>query len=270
MKIALAADLHFGSVPEGLAAELHQVIEAEMPDAVVIAGDLTLRARRREFEQAKIWLSAFKAPTLVVPGNHDLPYFNLVQRFRNPFHRFHHAAGRASLMPVIERKGGMVLGFNTARSWQPHFRWQEGAARTRDIEAAKAALSALPADSFKAVAVHHPLMKVPGFPRAEPVRRAELALAAFVECGVDLVMSGHIHQSYAVETNVNGRTMLAVGAPTALSARMRGEANGFWIIEAGQGTILCTLWLRGEAGFCPARRKAFPRVRPENYETVLR
>lgn len=270
MKIALAADLHFGSVPEGLAAELHEVIEAEMPDAVVIAGDLTLRARRREFEQAKIWLSAFKAPTLVVPGNHDLPYFNLVQRFRNPFHRFHHAAGRASLMPVIERKGGMVLGFNTARSWQPHFRWQEGAARTRDIEAAKAALSALPADCFKAVAVHHPLMKVPGFPRAEPVRRAELALAAFVECGVDLVMSGHVHQSYAVETKVNGRTMLAVGAPTALSARMRGEANGFWMIEAGQGTILCTLWLRGEAGFRPARRKAFPRVRPENYETVLR
>ncbi len=179
MKIALAADLHFGSVPEGLAEELRAVIDAEKPDVVVIAGDLTLRARRREFEQARVWLSTFEAPTLVLPGNHDLPYFNLVQRFRNPFHRYKRAAGGADLMPVIECPDGMVLGFNTTRPWQPHLRWQEGTARLRDIEAAWAALSSTPAERFKAVAAHHPLMKVPGFPRAEPVRRANPALSAF-------------------------------------------------------------------------------------------
>ncbi|MFY9874471.1 MAG: metallophosphoesterase, partial [Rhodomicrobium sp.] len=120
MKIALAADLHFGSVPEGLAEELRALIDGQKPDVVVIAGDLTLRARRREFEQAKVWLSAFEAPTLVLPGNHDLPYFNLVQRFRNPFHRYRHAANGTGLMPVIEREDGMVLGLNTTRPWQPH------------------------------------------------------------------------------------------------------------------------------------------------------
>ena len=119
-------------------------------------------------------------------------------------------------MPVVECPDGIVLGFNTTRSWQPHLRWQEGTARLRDIEAARAALSSAPVDRFKAVAAHHPLMKVPGFPRAEPVRRAKLALSAFAECGVDLIMSGHIHQSYAIETEFEGQPVLAVGAPTAL------------------------------------------------------
>ncbi len=261
MKIALAADLHFGSVPEGLAEELRAVIDAQAPDVVAIAGDLTLRARRREFEQAKAWLSSFEAPTLALPGNHDLPYFNLVQRFRNPFHRYRRAAGCTDLMPVIECPDGIVLGFNTTRPWQPHLRWQEGTARLRDIEAARAALSSAPAGRFKAVAAHHPLMKIAGFPRAEPVRRAKLALSAFAECGVDLIMSGHIHQSYAVETEVEGQAMLAIGAPTAVSNRTRGEPNGFWTIEARDAAIDCTLWHRDERGFHPAPALSFPRMR---------
>jgi 3',5'-cyclic AMP phosphodiesterase CpdA len=264
MKIAFAADLHFGSVPEGLADELMTLIGAQKPDVVVIAGDLTLRARRREFEQARIWLSAFEAPTLVLPGNHDLPYFNLVQRFHNPFHRYRHAANGGGLMPMIERGDGVVLGFNTTRSWQPHWRWQEGTARLRDIEAAKMALSPAPADRFKAVAAHHPLLKVPGFPRAKPARRAKLALSAFAECGVDLVMSGHIHQSYAIVAEVEGWPMLAVGAPTALSSRKRGEANGFWMIEALKAKIDCTLWLRGQVSFQPEPARSFPRKRKGN------
>lgn len=120
MKIALAADLHFGSVADGLAAELSVAMESEAPDVIVIAGDLTLRARKREFEEASAWLSSLKAPALVLPGNHDLPYFNLIQRFRNPFHRYRAAANAADLMPAFECKGGMVLGFNTTRPWQPH------------------------------------------------------------------------------------------------------------------------------------------------------
>jgi hypothetical protein len=74
-------------------------------------------------------------------------------------------------------------------------------------------------------------------------------------------MSGHIHQSYAVETEVEGWPMLAVGAPTALSSRKRGEANGFWMIEAGQHAIDCVLWLRDDVSFQPAPALSFPRKR---------
>jgi 3',5'-cyclic AMP phosphodiesterase CpdA len=263
MKIALAADLHFGSVPHGLAAELGDAMASEAPDVIVIAGDLTLRARKREFEEASAWLSSLKAPTLVLPGNHDLPYFNLVQRFRNPFHRYRAAANSANLMPEFECGAGMVLGFNTARPWQPHLRWQEGGARLRDIDAAKAALCTAPAGRFKAVAAHHPLARVPGFPRAEPVRRSAPALKAFADCGVELIMSGHIHQSYAVESEAEGRRMLMVGAPTALSSRLRGEANGFWIIHVSDTAIECCLWLRADLRFGPASKKTFSRMRKD-------
>lgn len=259
MKIAFCADLHFGSVPDGLSDELRALIDAQKPDVVVIGGDLTLRARHREFEQAKAWLSAFRTQTLVLPGNHDLPYFNLIQRFRRPFHRFHKATGGSPLMPVVEGHGGLVLGFNTARSWQPHLRWQEGTARRRDIEAASSLLSAAGPNSFKAVVAHHPLMPVPGLPRARPVRHAERAIEVFAACGVELVMIGHIHKSYLVESEIAGRTILVVGAPTALSTRRRGEANGFWMIEVRERVLACTLWLRDETSFHAARTTTFPR-----------
>ncbi|MBI4725513.1 MAG: metallophosphoesterase, partial [Rhodomicrobium sp.] len=140
MKIALAADLHFASVPEGLSMELREAIERREPDVIVIAGDLTLRARRAEFEQASAWLGSLSPKPLVIPGNHDLPYWNLIRRFTDPFRQYRQAAGSDTLMPVIEHSTGVVLGFNTTGSWQPHLRWQEGVARLNDIQAARDAL----------------------------------------------------------------------------------------------------------------------------------
>ena len=261
MKIALAADLHFGSVPEGLAEELRALVDGQKPDVVVIAGDLTLRARRREFEQAKVWLSAFEAPTLVLPGNRRSSLLQSRSAFSQP------------VSPLSScRKWDGPHASDRARGWRGAWLQHHpllaatsalagGTARLRDIEAAKAVLSSAPANRFKAVAAHHPLMNVPGLPRAEPVRRAKLALSAFAECGVDLVMSGHIHQSYAIEAEVEGWPMLAVGAPTALSSRQRGEPNGFWMIEARKAAIDCTLWLRSEVSFQPGPPRSFPRKR---------
>jgi 3',5'-cyclic AMP phosphodiesterase CpdA len=257
MKILLAADLHFGSVPEGLAQDLAEAIEQEAPDVTVIAGDLTLAARHAEFERAGRWLRSLPPPVLVIPGNHDMPYWNLIKRFAYPFHRYKAAAGAETLMPVVRQGGGVVLGFNTTVSWQPHLRWQEGVARLRDILAAKDFLSSVPASDFKAVAAHHPFLKLPEMPRARPVRRASLAIRAFAESGVDLIMSGHTHLSFAVQREFEGQKIVAVGAPTALSTRMRGEANGFWIVEAEGGEIRCSLRLRRERRFEEATRKVF-------------
>jgi 3',5'-cyclic AMP phosphodiesterase CpdA len=263
MKIALAADLHFGSVPLGLEENLREALLLQNPDVVVIAGDLTLRARRVEFEQAATWLRSLGERALVIPGNHDLSYWNLVRRFAFPFRRYRTAAATATLMPVIEVRDGIVLGFNTAVSWQPHLRWQEGVARRRDIEAAKHELLSRPPGFFRAVAAHHPFLKIVDNRRVRPVRRAQIALTAFAEARVDLIMSGHIHRSFAIETEVSGRQILAVGAPTALSTRMRGEPNGFWVIDASECTIDCTLWLRTGAHFRPEIKKAFKRFDPQ-------
>jgi 3',5'-cyclic AMP phosphodiesterase CpdA len=166
-------------------------------------------------------------------------------------------------MPVAEEAGGFVLGFNTTRSWQPHLRWQEGVARRRDIIAAKKILSAVPNSRFKAVAAHHPLVPVAGLPRVRPVRKAAIAIKAFGEAGVDLVMTGHTHRSFAIEIEAAGKPLVVIGAPTALSKRMRGEANGFWIIGAAHETINCKLWLKTGARFAPASETVFERKRPK-------
>jgi hypothetical protein len=83
---------------------------------------------------------------------------------------------------------------------------------------------------------------VPGVPKARPVRRAALALDAFVAGGVDMVFSGHTHRSFALEASHRGRSFLAIGAPTALSRRLRGEPNGFWIVEADGRRLHASLY----------------------------
>ena len=117
-RIALLADLHFGSVPEGLAKQLHADLERLTPDLIVIAGDMTLRSRQREFEEAKVWLETLRAPLLLLPGNHDLPVWNLVERFTRPFARYWRSVGHP-LMPVFEDEQVVVVGLNTTASWQP-------------------------------------------------------------------------------------------------------------------------------------------------------
>jgi 3',5'-cyclic AMP phosphodiesterase CpdA len=258
MKFALCADLHFGSVPEGLADALAEDLLAHQPDLIVVAGDLTMRARATEFAAAGEWLRKLTVPVLVLPGNHDLPYWNLYQRFADPFHRFHQATD-ATLMPTFSHERGLVLGFNTTRSWHPHLRWQEGVARRRDIEAARHMLGNAPEDAFKVVAAHHPFVKVAGRPRTRPVRRAERALDAFMAGGVEMVVSGHTHQSFVVEVKHAERTFIALGAPTALSSRMRGEANGYWVVSADRTGVMAALHLREGEHFAPAAEKAFAR-----------
>lgn len=258
MKFILIADLHFGSVPEGLADELAGELSTHAPGVIVVAGDLTLRARAKEFTQAQEWLRKLAPPVLILPGNHDLPYWNLYQRFADPLHLFRQAF-EASLMPSFQHGNGFVLGFNTTRSWQPHLRWQEGVARKRDIIAAQAALKSAPEGAFKVVAAHHPFLKVDGRPRVRPVGRARAALGAFVEGGIDMILSGHTHQSFAMEVEQHGRSIIAIGAPTALSWRMRGEANGYWVVSVERDMVHAELHLRQNGRFEPVAERHFNR-----------
>jgi 3',5'-cyclic AMP phosphodiesterase CpdA len=229
-RIAFIADLHFGSVLPLLAEQLTFDLGRIQPDLIIVAGDLTMRSTRSEFADAKLWLEGLKAPLLVLPGNHDLPVWSLFERFTNPFARYSRASG-SKLMPVFEDGQSFILGLNTTASWQPSLRWQDGTVRRRDVAAAHLLLAQAPPDKVRIVATHHPLLPVEGFPRARPVRRAARAVAMLAGEKVEMLLSGHIHQTYAVILQRPGGTVIAVGAPTALSTRMRGEPNGFWLIE---------------------------------------
>ena len=251
-RIVLLADLHFGSVPSGLAELLHTAVAELAPDVIVIAGDLTLRSRRREFADVRAWLRTLPAPLMLLPGNHDLPVWNLIERFNSPFARYARATG-APLMPVFEDTCCFILGLNTTASWQPHWQWQEGIARRGDVLAAEKLLAAAPPEKVRVVATHHPLFSVKGLPRARPVRRGTKALDMLARRHVALLMHGHLHQQYAMTMEHAGQTILTIGAPTALSSRVRGEPNGFWLIEIDEAGFILTLHrLVASSSFTPA------------------
>ena len=252
-RIALIADLHFGSVPARLAEQLALDLHNIRPDLIIVAGDLTMRSTRVEFADAKVWLEGLRAPLLVLPGNHDLPVWSIFERFSNPFARYSQASG-AKLMPVFEDGQSFILGLNTTASWQPSLRWQDGTVRRRDVAAARLLLSQAPPEKTRIVATHHPLSSIEGFPRStRPVRRAARAVAMLAEQNVEMLLSGHIHQTYAVSLQRAAGTVIAVGAPTALSTRVRGEPNGFWLIEVLPERFRLSLHSFDGAGFVAAR-----------------
>ena len=100
------SDIHFGLEDRRALAWVEQRIREEGPAAVAITGDLTMRARQREFSAACDWILGLKAPVTVEVGNHDLPYFNLIERFFDPYRRYD------AIKTLIERKidlGGVAI-----------------------------------------------------------------------------------------------------------------------------------------------------------------
>jgi 3',5'-cyclic AMP phosphodiesterase CpdA len=255
-RIAHLADLHFGSVPAGLAEALcHELTAAEL-DGLVIAGDLTLTASREEFAAAKRWLDSIQVPSLIVPGNHDLPRWNVYERFTRPTLRYDVAVS-ASRPARLDLPDCVILGLNTTSPWQPHMRWEDGRVRRRDALALDSALRDVPPGTLKIVAAHHPFSAVPAMPRARPVRRALRTLEVLTGRGVALLLSGHTHQSFVRPLrNLNGE-LIAVGAPTALSSRRRGEENGYWLIETTDKDLVFTLRLRQGESFVSAQQHTY-------------
>lgn len=56
--VAHISDLHFGRVDEGLLDPLRRALEGVAPDLLVISGDLTQRARAKQFEAARAYLAS--------------------------------------------------------------------------------------------------------------------------------------------------------------------------------------------------------------------
>ena len=79
------SDTHFGTEQPVVVEALVQLVHAQRPDLVVLSGDITQRARRRQFRAASVFVERLAVPkTLVLPGNHDMPFFNLALQEQTP------------------------------------------------------------------------------------------------------------------------------------------------------------------------------------------
>lgn len=242
-RLVQISDVHFGAEDPALVEPLSRAINALAPDLVILTGDVTTFGRRREFAAARGFLDTLEAPVVGAPGNHDTPYFDMAARLTSPWKRFERWLG-PRLQPRAEGGRARVEMLPTARGAQARVDWSLGRVRKRDAIRAGAALSGH--DGLKVLAGHHPLVAPGGLKGRAKTSGGARAARLIAEAGVDLYLSGHLHQVFAEALDRgDGSVCWFVGAGTALSRRTRGEPASFNVIEAGEDPRL-VVWSAGE------------------------
>lgn len=259
--VAHLSDLHFGStdptVVEAMAAE----VGAAEPSIVVVSGDLTQRARKQEFIQAWAFLDTLPSPRLVVPGNHDVPLFNLYARVFSPLSRYkRHISPNTD--PFYADSELAIAGINTSRS----LTFKGGRINSEQLARVMGNLADLPEDTTRIVVTHHPFEGVSAADDEGVVGRARLAMTGFSRSRVDLILSGHMHLSRvgsrALQYAIEGYSALFVQAGTAISSRRRDTANSSNLIRIDWPLIdiECRAWSLAPPGSSPRQDRAFNSV----------
>ena len=244
------SDLHFGRLDARIIEPLAERITSIAPNLVAVSGDLTQRARPRQFQQASAFLARLPFPKLVVPGNHDVPLFNAAARLIDPFGGYRRWID-TDLEPAHIDDEVAVIGLNSARALVTG---GKGRLNLRQVEAAVERLRPLPAAPIKVIVTHHPFDLPAGFHAANLVGRASVAMQRFAAAGADLFLAGHLHVSHVGHTadryNIAGHSALVVQAGT-LSTRGRGELNTFNVlrIERPEMTVERYSWQTGSRAF---------------------
>ncbi len=246
MKIlAHISDPHFGTEDPAVAAALLDDLNGRTsvtPALVTVSGDLTQRAKDDQFRAARAWLDRLAAPWLAVPGNHDVPLYDVASRFLQPFRRYRKHFGD-ELMPHYLDDEVAVVGINTAHS----FTFKDGKVTPEQARAAAARFTLAGDDRFKVLIAHHPFVLPTGRPEHERVDGAATAVPILEAAGVAVICTGHLHIAFASDTagfRSDDREIVAVHAGTCISTRRRGEPNGYnrLIIDGDTLTIHQRVW----------------------------
>lgn len=275
-RVVQISDLHFGKSDPALLAPLRLAIEQISPDVLVISGDLVEHATAREFQNAKAFLDTLPKPQIVVPGNHDLPFYNLWERFLVGLKRYRSAITQ-NTRPRYEDDEIVILGANTSRMWPI----RGGSLSSSQLETLASDFAEVPPDKVRLLVTHHPFDLPMVQNRRLIVGHARRSITRLAPV-VDILLAGHIHLSSTGSTSVRykmaGHALAFVQAGTAVSRRDKGEKNSFnslllkgpgdggkavivdtwtWNLASEQFTIRCSNEFRLESeGWAPAPHTA--------------
>ncbi len=217
------SDIHFGLEDNKALDWVKQEIAEKRPQAIAITGDLTMRARHKEYAAACHWIRSLDVPVTVEIGNHDMPYFNLIERFFAPYRRFRGI--EALLEREIELPGIAIVPLKTAVRAQPRLNWSKGWVSRSALRKCLAAIDALPKGTKALVAAHHPLREV-GTKGTALTANGYTALCALAQRPVLAVLSGHVHDPFDLIENTRYGPVRMIGAGT-LSQRIRSTPPSF-------------------------------------------
>lgn len=236
------SDTHFGTERPAVVEALVRFTQEQSPDLVILSGDITQRAQATEFRAASAFVDRLGLPVLAIPGNHDIPLFDLLTRFCRPYARYTSAFG-SDLEPVHASHDLMVVCVNTTRSW----RHKQGEVSAVQIERVASLFADAGDTQLRVVVVHQPVAVTRAEDVQNQLRGHAAALHRWSTAGIDLVLGGHIHLPYVLEVHGLARPMWAVQAGTAVSSRVRkGAPNSVnllrWRVEPSQKTCQIEQW----------------------------
>jgi len=224
-RVAHISDIHFGKISyPGVVPSLIEEINAGELDAVVISGDITQRAREREFKPAREMIDAFEPPAVIVPGNHDVPpWWRPMDRLTDaggPFRKYISDEPTPTFQLAKAGASLAIFGLDSSHGLSI----AGGRIRSEHVERMTQFFGAQEDDAFKIVTVHHQLTQLRKLGPHDVARGAKNALRRAAFSGVELVLCGHLHMSHVAHIDVDiedGRRVVVASAGTATSSRGR-------------------------------------------------
>jgi 3',5'-cyclic AMP phosphodiesterase CpdA len=257
------SDLHFGAHEPQLVEAVEARVNEEKPDLVVVSGDLTQRARTEQFKEACEFLDRLREAghdVLAVPGNHDVPLYDVIRRFLSPLTRYKRYIDD-TLCPLHELPGVTVLGINTARS----LTFSDGRVSREQMDFIRETFERTDPNALRVLVSHHPLFALPVGDTGEmkdAAGRSEMALDAAAQAGVDMLLAGHHHTASthsARDLVTRAGPALVVQAGTATSYRVREEQQSFNRIDIAGVEVSLTLQTWSGDGFVSGDTQVYRR-----------